>query len=362
MRKEPGERRGFLPDFVATLVRRGAEVYLEHDYGLDMDISIDAYQKAGSAVRLVSVEEAYRQPYVLVLRYPAEEEIGLMQPGGCLMSMVHYPTRPQRIAYLRERQLEAVSLDSIKDDVGKRLVENLRSVAWNGMEVAFQTLQSTYPAPGFGSPQRPPIRVTVMGVGAVGTHAVQAAIRYGDPALRQRMVEAGIPGVQVTAVDYDLTTNTAVMSQILSRTDILVDATQRPDASQPVIPNDWVAWMPVHAILLDLSVDPYVCSDDAPQTKGIEGVPQGNLDQYVFAPDDPAYQRMPDCVNPAHRRHAVSCYSWPGIHPRACMEVYGAQLQPIFRTLIRHKGLAGINPNGRVFERAIARAQLSRWQ
>ncbi len=361
MHKEPGERRDFLPDFVGKLARRGAEIYPEHGYGSGMGIGEEAYHQAGgTAVHFVSREETYRQPYVLVLRYPTDDEIRLMQPGACLISMVHYPTRPQRVAFLRERGLEAISLDSITDDVGRRLVENLHSVAWNGLEVAFQTLQKTYPAPGLASPERPPIRVTVVGVGGVGTEAVAAAIRYGDPALRQQMLAVGAPGVQVTAVDYDLTGETAVMRTILSQTDILVDATQRPDAAQPVIPNEWVGWLPQHAVLLDLSVDPYICDENGiVQTKGIEGVPQGNLDQYVFAPDDPAYDQLPDCVNRTHRRHAVSCYSWPGIHPRACMEVYGKQLQPILRTLIKKGGVQGIDPNGRYFERAIARATLS---
>ena len=245
--------------------------------------------------------------------------------------------------------------------MGRRLIENLRSVAWNGLEVGFQVLASIYPAAGFASPQRPPIRVTLIGAGAVGSHVVAAAIRYGDETLRQRMVALGVPGVRVTVVDYDLTGHEAVMRAILADTDILVDATQRPDASQVVIPNDWLAYMPEHAVLVDLSVDPYDCTADPPKVKGIEGIPQGSLDQYVFAPDDPAWGQVPSCLSTRHRRHTVSCYSWPGLHPRECMRIYGRQLQPIMRTLITKGGLAGIDPNGRFFERAIARAQLSRW-
>jgi alanine dehydrogenase len=114
-------------------------------------------------------------------------------------------------------------------------------------------------------------------------------------------------------------------------------------------------------VLLDLSVDPYDCNEWPHYVKGIEGIPQGNLDQYVFAPDDPAYNKVPDCIPKAHRRWAASCYSWPGIYPKECMEVYGRQLRPILRNLIEKGGIQNVSPNGHFFERAIARAQFSRW-
>lgn len=361
MHHEAGERRAFLPSFVARLERLGAQVMLEAGYGAGMGYRAGDYRRAAASVRFAPMEEVYRQDYVLVVRYPTTAEVDLMPPGSCLMSMVHYPTRPERVAGLRQRGLEAISLDSIKDDVGRRLIENLRSVAWNGVEVAFQVLAEIYPAPGFASPQRPSIRVTLLGAGAVGSQVVGAAVRYGDEALRRRMMGLGAPGVQVTTVDYDLTSHHAPMRELLANTDILVDATQRPDPSQVVIPNDWLAYLPEHAVLVDLSVDPYDCAANPPKVKGIEGIPQGSLDQYVFFPDDPAWDQAPPCLSTRHRRAAVSCYSWPGLHPKPCMEVYGRQLQPIMRTLVAHGGLGGIDPQGRFFERAIARAQLSRW-
>lgn len=361
MHHEAGERRAFLPSFVGRMERLGAQVTLETGYGAGMGYRASDYRRAAPAVRFAPLEEVYRQSYLLVVRYPTPAEIELMPPGGCLMTMIHYPTRPERVIDLRRRGLEAISLDSIKDDVGRRLIENLRSVAWNGVEVAFQLLAQIYPAPGFASPQRPPVRVTLIGAGAVGSQVVGAAIRYGDEALRSRMIGLGAPGVQVTAVDFDLTGHHAPMRELLAQTDILVDATQRPDPSQVVIPNDWLAYLPAHAVLVDLSVDPYDCTASPPKVKGIEGIPQGSLNQYIFAPDDPAWDQAPPCQSTKHRRHVISCYSWPGLHPKACMEVYGRQLQPIMRTLITKGGVAGIDPNGRFFQRAIARAQLSRW-
>lgn len=359
---EAGERRDFLPDLIADLIQHGAEVFLEHGYGSGMGLSEEDYRRAAPGVHFTTLEEAYQQDIVVVLRYPRDDRVRLMRPGACLISMLHYPTRPGRVAFLKSLGIEAISLDSLKDDVGRRLVENLRAVGWNGMHVAFQTLRQIYPPPGIEDPNRNPIKVTVMGAGAVGMFAIQAAIRYGDEQVWRKMASIGATGVQVTAVDYDLTNHPNILHQIVKYTDILVDATQRSDPSQPIIVNDWIGDMRLHAVLVDLSVDPYDFTTNPPCVKGIEGMPQGNLDQYVFPPDDPVYEAFPPSVNTRHRRTAVSCYSWPGIFPRECMEIYGSQLSPILRTLIESDGVAKVMANRAFFHRAIQRAMLSRWE
>jgi alanine dehydrogenase len=275
--------------------------------------------------------------------------------------MLHFPTRPRRVELLKESGLEAISLDSLKDDVGRRLVENLRSVAWNGVETAFKVLKEHYPPPGLEDPNRLPVKVTVLGAGAVGMLAIQAAIRYGNEKTWRYMASIGATGVQVTAVDYDLTNHPSITQQILKYTDILVDATQRADPSVPVVRNEWIGLMRPHAVLLDLSVDPYECEPELRSVKGIEGIPQGNLDQYVFLPDDPAYEAIPACVPTQERRLAVSCYSWPGIYPKECMDVYGKQLTPVMHEIAKRHGVQHIDPHGSFFQRAIGRAMLSRW-
>ena len=361
MQKESGERRDFLPALVGSLHSRGAEVVLERGYGSNMGLSEGDYLEVAPGVRFAAHREVYEQDYVMVVRCPNDDEIRLMRRGACLITMVHYPTRPGRVRLLRELGLEALSLDSIRDDTGRRLVENLRAVAWNGVETAMSTLRSTYPENRFDDPQRPPIRLTLLGAGAVGVHVAQVAVRYADEALRLRLAKKGVPGVQVTIVDYDLTGHETVMLDLLRRTDILVDATQRPDPGRGVIPNRWVGELPAHAVILDLSGDPDDRSFDPPRVKGIEGIPQGTLDQFVFKPDDPAFDALHPSIDRRHRRHVVSCYSWPGIYPEECMRVYGRQLKPLLRTLINKGGVAKISPSGHFFERAIVSARLSGW-
>ena len=241
------------------------------------------------------------------------------------------------------------------------MIENLRAVAWNGVNIAFEVLHSTYPDPGFDSPERPPIQVTLIGAGAVGTQVVQAAVQYGDASQRAKMVSAGIPGVQVTVIDYDITPHKTIMSDILSRTDILVDATQRLDASVPVIPNAWIELLPRHAVITDLAVDPYTLDTNPPVVRGIEGIPQGNLDKYIFPADDPDWdQTVPASIPSEHRRTTVSCYSWPGIRPKECMAHYGEQLKPLLEVLIS-KGYENLSPQDGFYKRALYRASLKGW-
>jgi len=361
MHLERGEKRSFLPDFVRTLEKCDADVYLEHGYGSGMELEDSAYSEVAPSITFVSNREAYHQDIVLVLRCPSDDDLQNLRAESCLISMLHYATQPERVRFLRSLGVNSISLDTIKDDSGRRLIENFHAVAWNGLEAAFHVLQDTYPKPGFFSPDRQPIQITLLGVGALGAHTVKAAVHYGNIPLQEKLARENVPGVIVTAVDYDITNHADIMLGLLSKTDILVDTSARLDTTRAIIPNNWLAYLPNHSVILDLCVDPYQQNNGNNYTKGIEGIPQGNLDKYFFTPDDPVFNNIPDFVPTAHRRNVVSCYSWPGIHPMDCMRKYGQQLRPIMRMLLSRGGLNGINPNGRFFERAINRALLSNW-
>jgi len=361
MHVEAGEKRCFLPKLIGCLEKYGAQVVLEHGYGQELGISASEYQQAAPAVIFTDNTQVYQQDIVFLLRCPDEDRIRSMRHGACLVSMLHYGTRPKRIRLLRELGLQAISLDSITDDSGRRMVENFNAVSWNGMEAAFNLLQDIYPPPGFSNPSRPPIQVTLVGAGTLGAFTVRAAVRYGNLELQQKLSQKNIPGVIVSAVDVDITNQPRVMRELLEKTDILVDASSRPDTTKAIIPNQWLAFLPKHAIVLDLCVDPYQHMGDQFHTKGIEGIPQGNLDQYVFAPDDPVFKTIPENVPSAEKRHTVSCYSWPGIHPFECMQIYGSQLHPLMRTLVSQGGPQGVRPDGNFFERALSRALLTNY-
>ena len=109
-----------------------------------------------------------------------------------------------------------------------------------------------------------------------------------------------------------------------------------------------------------------------PVVWGIEGIPQGNLDKYVFYSNDPDWlATVPASIPSTHRRTVVSCYSssrYSIIRPgpgelnslKACMRHYAQQLEPLLEPLIA-KGYDRLSPDGGFFERAMARATLRVW-
>jgi alanine dehydrogenase len=221
---------------------------------------------------------------------------------------------------------------------------------------SFETLERTWPK--LTSRDRGPVRVTILGAGEIGKHAVEAATKFGNVERAELLARYGLPGVEVVTVGRNLTCDEGYLRDRLTVTDILVDATQRHDPSIPLVRNACLGLLPEHPVICDLVVDPYLLHVDPPTVRGIEGIPQGNLDRFVLDVDDPAWDELPPEIPTKERRPVVSCYSWPGVHPKRCMEVYGTQLAPLVQTLIGCGGFTGVRPDGAFHERALHRGSL----
>jgi alanine dehydrogenase len=358
MHKELAERRDFLPALVGLIADLDCDVVVETGIGAGMGYVDRDYTSRSPRIRIADEQTCYARDVVVVLRAPIGK-FEWLRRGATLLAMLHFPTRPARVRHLEDLGIRAVSLDTIVDDEGRRLVVNSKAVAWNGLEAAFELLERTWPR--LTSRERGPVRVTVMGAGEIGKHAVEAATKYGNTERSELLTRYGLAGVEVVTIGRNLTCDEGYLRERLRVTDVLVDATQRHDASTPLVRNRCLGLLPRHAVICDLVVDPYLLDADPQTVRGIEGIPQGSLDRYVFEVGDPEWDELPPHVPTAERRPVVSCYSWPGVHPKRCMELYGRQLAPLIEILIEREGLEHVRADGSFHERALYRGSLHAW-
>lgn len=360
MHKEKNEKRDFLPNFFKYLKNEKAEFYLENGYGSDLGFTKDDYLKSNPNIIFVDNKECYKKDAVIVLRSPEFEQIKSMKDGSMLISMLHYPTRETRRELLKRKNICGVSLDSVRNDLMERIVVNYTGTSGNAIRAAFEELSKSMD--NFFSRDRKVINVSIIGMGMVGLMAAKAARVYGSPQMYKRMKEIDAKGVIVRMLSRSITKDRSEMVKILKKTDILVDASTREVTSDYIIKNDMLENLKPYSIILDLTADPYLTDVSPIQVKAIEGIPTGTLDKTVFYPEDKIYDSIPKEVSTKNRRIVVSCNAWPGIDALKCMEMYGKQMVPIMKKVLRSDVRNANELSDGFFSRAIYRGSIEYYE
>lgn len=353
MPRKKGEKRDFLPNLFTRLsFFKDIVIFVEEGYGKAMGFTHDDYLKMNPNIRFVSHDETYKQDAVVVLRAPNEVDINKMEEKSVLISMLHFDTRVIRNELLKSKGIRSYSMDSMVDDENNRIVVNYWGTSMSGAVVAFNQLKRTMKD--FYSQNRRPINVSIIGFGRVGTNAAKAFSKLSNKEFYNR----NIPGLLLRILPRSITRDSQALKQLLTDTDILVDATWRADTSKIIVPNHLISYMPEHSIILDLTADPYNEKIEPSQQKAIEGIPTGTLEKYVIEPSDDMYDTIPKKVDTSNRRVVVSCNAWPGVHPKEAMATYGKQIFPFLKVLLEKDSCEIDISSNNLYERALIRSSL----
>lgn len=360
MHKELNEKRDFLPRFFKQLANENAELYLEKGYGTGMGYSEEDYLRENPNIQFTDNRDCYTKDIVVVLRAPEIHEIEWMKSGSILVSMLHYPTRKSRTELLKRKNIHGISMDLIRNDLLERIVVNYNGTSGNGIKLAFLELSKSMKD--FYSKNRDIINVSIIGMGMVGLTAAKAAKIYGSQEINEKMKHIGAKGVLVRMLPRNITCDRNEMMKILKDTDILVDASTRDNCTEYIIKNEMLKYMRPYSVILDITADPYLTDIDPIQVKAIEGIPTGTLDKMVFYPDDNDYLQIPSGVSTLNRRIVVSCNAWPGLNAAECMKLYGKQLTPVIKMIIRNDVRIVNEHSDSFFMRAIYRSSIEYYE
>lgn len=313
-----GDKRDFIPDLFRFMDRYdGVAFYLEEGYGQRLGYSEEDYLAASAKVRFVPFEEAYQQDITMILKDPELENLEMLKDGSTFFTMLHYSTRPAVVELIKRKNLQPFSMDSIVDDQGLRMFVDYFGTAYCGCKAGIDVLKKTYRD--FYSRERGPLKAFVMGAGGVGQGVVKSLEVISDD---EFLDKKGVAGILPFVATRTITSDKQAMRELLKEADLLIDATQRKNQSIQIIDNEEVAYLPEHAVIVDLCADRYDFTLDPPLRRVVEGTVNGNPAHYIIYPDDPLYDQLPAGVDSTNRRVVVSCDAWPGMDYRRSVQYY----------------------------------------
>lgn len=276
----PQESRVILRPQELTDLAQRHHIVVEKGAGKGIGIKDSEFESIG--VKIGERSEVYQCNIVVRLKEPNEEELQLMKKGGIIMSMMHLPGNPGLRNLMKKYKLIAISMEEIKDPLGRRMIEALHEAGYQGMQKGFE-LWGRDPSQ---------CRVKIMGYGMVAWGAIQAAARkYASIMILNKkdiyQMEKHIPG-----------------------TDILVNAINWPMEKRGkvfLITKEMLTLFKQGAVICDLISNPLGQSP-------IQTMHPTSIDHISYVVDGIIH---------------TSCWSWPGLNPKEVSRRYSLQVGPI---------------------------------
>jgi len=289
----PKEKRVIIQPPEINEIASRHEVIVEKGAGLGIDISDKAFMEAGC--KIGSSREVYLCDLVVRIKEPSFKEIKMMRPGSIIMSMMHLRCRPKLEDALRKQKLIAISLENLKDLLGRRMVEAVDDSGRIGMEYGFKL---------WGKDPKT-ANVKIMGYGNMAIGAIRCSSR------------------KFAKVIVLNKRNFLEMDKHIPGTDILVDAINRPyrrevEKEPFLVTREMLKLFKPGSVIVDLVSNP---ENHAP----VETMRPTTLNNLHY---------MVDGI------YHTSCWGWPGLEPKTIAKRYSIQLKSILKD-IADNGLNG---------------------
>lgn len=124
----PNERRvAISPAAVQALTKKGWNVNIEEGAGLESKFTNEEFISAGAKIK--SREETFKSDIVLKVRPPLEEEVGLFNENGTLISFLYPQQNAELVKKLSERKLTTFAMDKVPRISRAQVFDALSSMA-----------------------------------------------------------------------------------------------------------------------------------------------------------------------------------------------------------------------------------------
>ncbi|WP_079910853.1 alanine dehydrogenase [Paenibacillus sp. 32352] len=259
--KNNENRVAITPAGAAELVGSGHEVWIERGAGIGSGISDEAYMAAGARL-LDQAEDVWAADMVLKVKEPLPGEYRYFRPDLTLFTYLHLAAVPDLARELVAKGVTAVAYETVQAGRTLPLLVPMSEIAGRmSAQIGAQFLEKPHGGKGLllsGVPGVKKGKVTVVGGGVAGIHAVQIAVGLGADvtvidlnAERLRYLD-DIFGPRIQT----LMSNPANIAEAVEQSDLVIGAVLIPGAKAPkLITEQMVKSMGQGSVIVDIAID-----------------------------------------------------------------------------------------------------------
>jgi len=279
----PGEKRvALIPEHIARLVKKGAQISVEAGIGQPLNISDDDYEKAGASLEKDRSNLFQAADMVLRIRKPAAEEVGLLRAGSIYVSLLDPFNERNLIETLMQKVVTAVSMEMIPRITRAQKMDVLSSqsnlAGYVAVIIAAERLHKILPMMMTPAGTISPARVFVIGVGIAGLQAIATAMRLGArvdafdtrPVVEEQVKSLGARFVKIdlgetgqtkdgyarALTEAQLQKQREAMAKVCAASDVVITTAQVFGKKAPlIISADIIASMAKGSVIVDLAVE-----------------------------------------------------------------------------------------------------------
>jgi NAD(P) transhydrogenase subunit alpha len=275
-------RVALIPEHVARLVKKGAQISFEAGIGQALDISDDDYQKAGASPVADREKLLQTADMVLRLRKPALEEVALLKAETISVSLMDPFNERQLIDAFMKHGVSAISMEMIPRITRAQKMDVLSSQAnlagYVAVIIAAERLGKIFPMMMTPAGTIAPARVFVIGVGIAGLQAIATAKRLGArvdafdtrPVVEEQVKSLGARFVKIDLGETGQTKDGYAksltpeqlkkqhegMAKICAVSDVVITAAQVFGKKAPqIITEDMIQGMSQGSVIVDMAVE-----------------------------------------------------------------------------------------------------------
>ncbi|KMT63931.1 alanine dehydrogenase [Catenovulum maritimum] len=266
-------RVGLTPESVQSLTLAGHTVWIETQAGQGVLRTDQDYIHSGAQV--VSKTEVFKQAELIIkVKEPQPSEYKLFTPKHILFTYLHLAAEPELTQALIQSKCTAIGYETVQlADSSLPLLKPMSEIAGRlAMQIGAELL--TKPKGGMGKligglSDTPPAKVTIIGSGIVGQHALASAIGLSADVT---LLDTNQDKLNLMSEKYKhnlkcVISNLENLQKSVLDSDIIIGAVLIPGAKAPkLIPLDWLEQMKSKAVLVDVAIDQGGCFSSSKAT------------------------------------------------------------------------------------------------